>query len=219
MKLVVVIPSYNESKRISEVLDGVKEANLPIIVVDDGSSDRTWDIAKRSGVLLIRHKINLGKGAALKTGCNKAFSLGYEGVILMDSDGQHKSTDLYKFKDALQKRGVDIAFGSRNLSLGVPFIRFVSNKFASFLISVLFNIYLSDLLCGFRAITKDAYEKIDWESTGYDVETEMVVKTGKLGLKYCEVPVETVYYDKFKGVTILDAFNTLFSVLKWKINL
>jgi hypothetical protein len=99
----------------------------------------------------------------------------------------------------------------------MPLVRFLGNKFASVLISLLFGIYVSDLICGFRAFTKNAYKKIKWESRGYGIETEMIIKTGKAGLRHCEVPVETVYYDRFKGVTILDAFSILFDVFKWRL--
>ena len=164
---------------------------------------------------ILTHRVNLGKGAAMKTGAEAAFAFGADGVIFMDSDGQHKVSDLPKFVEALKK--YDVVLGSRTLSHGVPLVRFLGNKFASMLIASLFGIYVSDLVCGYRAITKDAYEKVAWESSGYAVETEMVIKTAKYGLKYCEVPVETVYLDNVKGVTILDAFNILLDVFRWRL--
>ncbi len=219
MKITIVIPAFNEEKRIGEVLKDLKKTKLPVIVVDDGSKDKTFEIAKNLGVIALRHKVNLGKGAALKTGCEAAFSMGAEAVILMDSDGQHKVEDLPHFIDALEKDKFDVVFGSRNLSYGVPLVRYVGNKVASILISLLFGVYISDLVCGYRGLTKKAYEKMSWESTGYGVETEMAIKTGKYGLKHCEVLVQTVYYDNVKGVTILDAFNILFDVIRWRIKL
>lgn len=217
MKISVVIPAYNEVKRIGNVLEDLRVMKLPVIVIDDGSKDKTSEVARNYPVTLVRHKINLGKGAALKTGCLLAFSRGAEGVIMMDSDGQHKVSDLDFFKRALEEDNMDIVFGSRNLSLGVPFVRFMGNKFASVLLSVFFGVYVSDAICGFRALSKKAFYKIDWQMSGYGVETEMVVKTAVHKLRHCEVPVETVYYDKFKGVTILDALSVLFSVIKWRI--
>ena len=78
---------------------------------------------------------------------------------------------------------------------------------------------MSDLICGFRGLSKRAFKKLSWESTGYGVETEMAIRTAKSGLKHCEVPVQTVYYDEVKGVTILDAFNIFFDVIRWRIKL
>lgn len=215
-KVAVVLPAFNEAKRIKETLVALKKFNLPVIVVDDGSTDDTYSVS-RMYCQVLRHKINLGKGAALKTGCEAAFLLGATAVIIMDSDGQHKAADIPKFIDALSSGKTDIIFGSRNLGMGVPFVRFTGNKAASVLVSLLFGIYVSDLICGFRAFTKKAYQKIVWQSLGYGVETEMVIKTGLANLRRLEIPVETLYYDKFKGVTILDALGILLSVLKWRL--
>ena len=219
MDITVVVPAHNEEDRIGEVLKDLKKTKLPTIVIDDGSTDRTYQIAKKYKTTVLRHKVNLGKGAAMKTGCEAAFSMGAEAVILMDSDGQHKVEDLPHFIDALEKDRFDVVFGSRNLSHGVPLVRYMGNKVASILISLLFGIYISDLICGYKGLTKKTYKKLDWESTGYGVETEMAIKTGKYGLKHCEVPVQTVYYDNVKGVTILDAFNILFDVIRWRVKL
>ncbi len=219
MDITVVVPAHNEEDRIGEVLKDLKKTKLPTIVIDDGSTDRTYQIAKKYKTTVLRHKVNLGKGAAMKTGCEAAFSMGAEAVILMDSDGQHKVEDLSHFIDALEKDRFDVVFGSRNLSHGVPLVRYMGNKVASILISLLFGIYISDLICGYKGLTKKTYKKLDWESTGYGVETEMAIKTGKYGLKHCEVPVQTVYYDNVKGVTILDAFNILFDVIRWRVKL
>ena len=217
MKIYIVIPAYNESYRIEKVLKDLGKSGLPIIVVDDGSSDSTSNIVKKHKVTLIKHKVNLGKGAAIKTGCEAAIIMGADVIIMMDSDGQHLVSDLMKFVDKINTKKYDVVFGSRNLNMGVPLVRYVGNKLESVLISLLFGIYVSDPICGFRALTKRAYQKMNLESEGYDIETEMVIKTCKLHLSYCEIPVETVYYDKFKGVTIFDAFGILGNILKWKI--
>lgn len=217
MKIYVVIPAHNEGEKIGAVLDELIKWRLPIIVVDDGSKDQTFQEALKRKIIVLKHKVNLGKGAALTTGCDAAFLRGAEAIIMMDSDGQHKAGDLPKFIKALESKKYSIIFGSRNSSYGVPLIRFLGNKVSSVLVSLLFGIYLSDLICGYRAFTKEAYKKIKWQSRGYGVETEMVIRTGKHKLSRCEVPVETIYYDKFKGVTILDAIYILINVFKWRL--
>jgi glycosyltransferase involved in cell wall biosynthesis len=218
MKIFIVIPAYNEEKRIGKVLADIKKYKLPTIVVDDGSNDNTFLIAQKYGAEVLKRRVNLGgsKGAALKTGIEMAFNYGADAVILMDADGQHKASDLPKFIKALEK-GFDVVLGNRNFSMDVPLVRFLGNKFASVLINVLFGIYISDVLCGFRALTKEAFEKVRWESLNYAIETEMIVRLSKTKLKYCEVPVETIYHDKVKGVTIIDAINIFFDVIYWKI--
>ncbi len=217
MKIYIVLPSFNESGRIAEVLSELKKQQLPFIVVDDGSIDQTFFIARKYTPYVLRHRVNLGKGAALKTGCEAALKLGADAIVIMDADGQHKVSDLTKFLNLLKSNKYDVIFGSRNLNLNMPLVRYLGNKFASVLISLLFGIYVSDLICGFRAFTAKSYRAIKWESQGYGIETEMIINAGNKKLRHCEVPVETVYYDKFKGVTILDAFSILFNVFKWKI--
>jgi len=217
MKIYIVVPAYNEAKNIGQVLKDLGKTKLPVIVVDDGSKDKTYEVAKKHKVTLLRHRVNLGKGAALKTGFEAAFLKRADAVITMDSDGQHKISDLPQFIDKLKEEKYDIVFGSRDFSHKVPLVRSLGNQFALNLIRLLFGVSVSDLTCGFRGVTKKAYKKMKWESSGYAVETEMVIETGKRHLKYCEVPVETVYYDKVKGVTVLDAIHILFDVLRWRI--
>ena len=220
MKIFIVIPIYNEEKHIANVLKGLANYHLPIVAVDDGSSDRSGvkiGESKVKGVELLTHTINLGKGAAMKTGAEYAFSSGADAVIFMDSDGQHLAKDIPGFIDLLKGGKYDVIFGSRNLNLGVPLARYFGNKIASLLIRSLFGIYVSDLICGFRGLTKRGYEQIKWNSDGYAVETEMVIRAAKTKARYCEVPVETVYHDNVKGVTLLDAFGIFFNVLKWRI--
>ena len=86
MKIAIIVPAYNEAKRIDGVLDGLKKTKLPVIVVDDGSRDKTAEVIQKHNVTFLRHKINLGKGAALKTACEAAFLAGADGVIMLDSD-------------------------------------------------------------------------------------------------------------------------------------
>ncbi len=216
-KITIVIPAYNEEKRIGKVLTEIKKFNFPIVVVDDGSKDKTNKISSQEGVSVIRHRINLGKGAALKTGCLFAFENGADAVVMMDSDGQHLAEDLPKFVEKLETGNNEIIFGYRSFGTNVPLIRYLGNKVASLLVRFLFGIYFSDLVCGYRAVTKKGFDKINWESSGYGVETEMAILTAKRKLKYCEVPVKTLYYDRVKGVTILDSFGVFFDVLKWRL--
>ena len=215
MKIIIVIPVYNEEKHLSNFLKDLTKTGFEVVVVDDGSKDSSYEIIEKFKVHLLKHKINLGKGSAMKTGADAAFKLGADAVIFIDADGQHKIEDLPEFIKKL-KEGYDVVLGSRNLGLKVPLIRFIGNKFASVLVNILFQIYVSDLLCGFRAVTKNTYKKMDLESQGYGIETEMVIKVKQYKLNYCEVPVATVYYDKVKGVTILDAFSILFNVIFWR---
>ena len=222
MNIFIVIPFRNEKKQIEKVINGISKYNYHIVLVDDGSTDDSGFKIKDLGIkdlTLLTHKINLGKGAAMKTGSEWSFANGADAVIFMDGDNQHHPDDIPKFIKALESGKFEAVFGSRNFNYGVPLIRFLGNKFASFVLTMLFGIYISDALCGYKAFTKKAYEKIRWESTGYGVETEMIARTGKTKLSFTEVPVRAIYHDKTKGVTILDAFGIMGEIIKWRLTI
>lgn len=224
MRITIVIPLYNEAKHIENVLYGVFKHSLPVVVVDDGSKDNSQLTVnnlqlKHKNLKLLTHIVNLGKGAAMKTGAEYAFEHGAEAVIFMDSDGQHSADDLPKFIKALSAGRNDFVFGSRNLNFGVPLVRYLGNKFASVICASIFGIYISDALCGYRGLTKKAYNKAKWESDGYGVEIEMIARVAKQKLSFVELPVETVYLDSVKGVTPLHAIGILGSIIKWWITI
>ena len=219
MKIFIVIPAFNEEKRLGRLLKELADQKLQAVVVDDGSLDDTFKIASKYCKFVLHHKANLGKGEALKTGCDFAFNNGAGGVILMDADGQHLSKDIENFSKALNSKKYDIVYGTRTFKGDVPLERFLANKLASVEVNILFGTYISDILCGFRAFTKEAYQKIKWTTAGYSVEAEMVIKAIIRKLRFCEVEVSTVYFDKYKGVSLTEFFEICFNILYWKFKI
>lgn len=215
-EIAVVIPAYNEEKTIGNVLLEAKKYVSLIVVVDDGSDDQTAEIAEKLNVKVLHHAANLGKGAALKTGCQAAVNLGAKIIITMDADGQHKPEDIPRFINVLQNKKVDLVLGSRNLGFGMPLVRILGSKIVSFFIAKLFNIYITDPLCGFRAFTRKSYQKLIWDSSDYAVETEMIARAGINKINFVEIPIETVYIDKYKGMSILDAYRVIATIFKWR---
>lgn len=222
MNIFIVIPFYNEEKHIIQVVKNIAKYKLNIILVDDGSINNLKPIIKDlkiKNLILLTHKINLGKGAAMKTGAEFAFENGADAVIFMDGDGQHESDDIPKFVETLKSGRFDAVFGTRNYSSDVPLVRYLGNKLISIVLNFLFKIYVSDVLCGFKGFTKKAYKNIKWDSAGYGVETEITVRTGKTKLNFCEVPIRSIYHDKVKGVTILDGISVLGEIIKWRFTI
>lgn len=222
MHITIVLPVHNEENRVLHVLKDLSKLKFDVVVVDDGSTDGTSEKIKKSKnpkLKILSHKINLGKGAALKTACEYAFNNDADAVIMMDSDGQHSVSDLPLFVEKLESKKYDLVLGSRNLNMGVPLVRYMGNKIASLIVNIMYGVYVSDLISGFRAITKKSYSKIKWESTGYGVETEMIIRMKKENLNYCEIPVATIYYDGYKGVSILDSFGVLANLILWKFKI
>jgi glycosyltransferase involved in cell wall biosynthesis len=217
--IYLIIPSFNEGNRlIKTIRESAKYiAEKNIIVVDDGS--RTPEtLPKGSKATLIRHDLNLGKGEAMKTGAKYAFSGGADAIIFIDADLQHNPKYLPKFKELLKTN--DLVFASRRPSLNAPLVRLLGNKLASIYINILFGIYVSDLLSGYRALNKKTFKLLNWTSPRYGVETEMVARLGKHKhkLKWAEFPIETIYVNKYKGVTIIDAIKILTNSIWWKLS-
>lgn len=214
----VIIPAYNEEKNIAKVIADALKHIENIIVVDDGSKDATSKIAGQSPkkITVLRHKINLGKGAALKTGCEAAIKLGAKILIAMDGDNQHNPEDIPRLIDKLTKEELDIVFGSRQDNKNTPKIRLWGNKILTKNVKILCGVKISDVISGFRIFTAAAYKKLYWESADYAVESEMVIKTGKYGLRYGEVPIKTIYMDNYKGMDVINGIKILLKLLKFR---
>jgi glycosyltransferase involved in cell wall biosynthesis len=215
MQIVIIVPAYNESRYIGKFLDKLLLATNQIVVVDDGSSDKTAIIVQNKGVKCLTHMVNLGKGSALKTGCDYAFKqMGADAVIIMDGDDQHAVEDITVFEKAL-KAGSQVVLGVRRMDVKMPLMRILGNKAMSILINILFGHYIADIPSGFKAFTKAAYKSLKWHSTGYEVETEIAVRIAKSKLKYTEVPISTIYHDKEYGFNLLDAVKILLKLPYW----
>lgn len=214
MKPFVLIPAFNEEENIVEVIKESKKYCENIIVIDDGSTDKTCEVSKAEGVTVLKHEINLGKGGALKTGTEYAIKKGADIILALDSDGQHKAEDIPKFIKALE--GKDIVFGYRAFTKDMPFVLKAGNKAISIIVKVLYGIKLKDTQCGYRAFTKETYDKIKWESLDYSVESEMIVNAAKHKLNFSEVEVATIYENKVKGTTIIDGVKIVGNLVLWK---
>lgn len=212
--LWVVIPAKDERKRIAGVLGRVKKFTSNVVVVDDGSNDDTYEMVKSKGIFVLRHLINLGKGAALKTGCDFAIKKGANILIVIDADGQHEPEEIPNFLNALE--GNEIVFGYRAFNVSMPFILRFGNSFINLTTKLLYGVSLKDTQCGYRAFTADAYRKIRWNSSDYSMESEMIANTGKKHLKYKEMPIKTIYLDKYKGTTILNGIKIVMNMFLWK---
>ena len=210
----VIIPAYNEGKRILEVIKQAKNYAKNIVVVDDGSKDETCNIAEKTGVDVLNHIINLGKGAALKTGCDYAVSNGAKKLIVMDADGQHNPSEIPHFLKSLND--ADIVFGYRQLK-EAPLVFKFGNRFINLSTKLLYGLNLKDTQSGFRAFTNSCYKKIRWKANDYSMESEMIANVGKHNLKYKEIPIKTIYRDKYKGTTVLDGIKIVFNMILWKI--
>jgi len=216
---IAVIPSFNEEKNISSVVRKTKKYVNKVIVVDDGSKDKTGKFARRAGAIVLTHRINLGVGATNKTGCEAALKLKADIIITLDGDGQHNPKEIPKMIKKI-KEGYDIVFGARiKKRKKMPLLRKLGNRLSSNLQNFLFKSKLSDVQSGYRCFTKSAYKKIRWETSGYNVENEIIINVVKNNLRYCEIPIDTVYNDAYKGISPVDGFKILLFIIKKRITL
>lgn len=218
----MVVPARNEADRIGHVLAGLagQVEGIPVLtlVVDDGSSDRTAEVARTHGARVVSHAINLGKGAAMKTGCAAALAAGCDVLVLMDADGQHRPGDLPAIVAPILSGNADLVLGRRSFTREMPASARLGNWGLTRLFTLMFGATFGDTQCGLRAFTGDAYRKVDWLATDYAVETEMLVRAARARLRTVEVDIETIYHDAYKGTTMLDGVRILAQMIRWRLS-
>jgi glycosyltransferase involved in cell wall biosynthesis len=194
MRTCVIIPTYNESKAIAALLDQIKALALDTIVVDDGSKDNTAEIARERGVRVLSNRQNSGKGASLIKGYDFAFSNGFDAAISMDGDGQHSAGDIKSFIQKAESGDYGIVVGNRmGMTKGMPLVRILTNRFMSWLISLISRQRIPDTQCGFRLMKKEVFNRINLRTSKFETESEILIKTARAGFKIDSVPIKTIY--------------------------
>lgn len=203
MKVGVLLPAYNEEKNIETVVKEAKKyiPNSEIVVVDDGSTDRTCELAKKAGAKILKHKINKGKGEALKTGFKFfLYQCPVDFVVIADADRQYQVKEATKLLKPLQEKEADFVSGYRNWRV-VPFRHRLGNFVWRTFFNILFGINLKDTNCGFMALTKKAMRKVKGAlHGGYIIENTLFIEALKKEMRIKQVPV-TVKYKEKSGVS------------------
>ena len=193
---MVVIPAFEAEATLPAVLDGVRAA-LPgagLVVVDDGSTDDTGGAARRGGAKVVRHDANLGKGRALASGLDEAVRSGARYVVTMDADGQHPPASAPSLLAALRGDSADVVVGARRRdSGGMPWLRRLSNRLSSALLSRALGVAIPDSQSGFRAFTATVAGAVHPAGARYEFETEFLVLAAGQGFRLGAVAVPTVY--------------------------
>jgi len=213
----VVVPAYNEARVVAGVVAELKPDAHRIVVVDDGSSDSTAEMAAECGAAVLRHPINLGQGAALQTGIEFALARGAELIVTFDADGQHRTADVARLIDALEAERADFALGSRFLgsAVNIPPLRRMLLRAATLFTRLTTGLALTDAHNGLRAMTRRGALRIRLRQNRMAHASEILGQIAASGLKYVEVPVTIDYssYSRAKGqrsgdliVILLDLF-------------
>ncbi len=195
MKTCVVIPAHNEEATIGELVQKIKSvSSLEVVVIDDGSTDATSGCARHGGAAVLRNPSNRGKGASLVQGFDYCLNNGIEAVITMDADGQHLAEDIPAFLRCAGSSEAGIFIGNRMSETGsMPWLRFLTNKLMSGLISAITGQRIPDSQCGFRMIKRKVLEKVELKTRRYETESELLIKACAYGFGVESVPIKTVY--------------------------
>ncbi len=194
--IFIVLPAWNESPVLKDVLSEIQRAGYShIIVVDDGSHDRTFEIARAtSGVVALQHRLNRGKGAATKTGIEAAKLLGANIIVTLDADGQHNPANIAHLIRPIQDGSADVVLGSRLIRpKGMPWHKVLANWIGNALTWYLYGLWVTDSQSGFRAYSKRAASLINTRSDRYDYESEVIREIYLHKLRYVEIPIEVRY--------------------------
>jgi len=220
----VIIPVYNEEKTIGDVIKRTKnamtrlKASHEVLVVDDGSVDRSAKISLEMNAHVLKEKSHHGKGYMLKVGFKHALG---EFIVTLDSDGSHQPEEMGLLLDPLMKNEADFVIGSRFLGKSIkktkiPRINSVGLKFFNGLIGILTGVMVSDSQSGFRAMKSSVVNLLELRSSGYEIESEMLVKALKIPCKVIEVPItfQQRTVGKSKLDPVKDGIRILFSILE-----
>ena len=218
MKTVIGIPAYNEEKNIASILLRLKNISEYIIVCDDGSSDLTSAIAEKLGAIVVKHKKNLGYGAAIKTIFLKAQEINADALVTFDADGQHRIEDIDKILVPIKNNKADIVIGSRFLNdeQKISKYRKIGIKTITELTNITSGTKITDSQSGFRGYNKKTLENIKLTESGMGISTEILIKAKKSNLKIIEVPIIVSYEGETSTHnSIIHGSSVIISTLKY----
>jgi glycosyltransferase involved in cell wall biosynthesis len=194
-RVLILIPAYNAGPALGRLLEEAarRHPREQILVVDDGS--QTTDYADlRAAGWRVERRLHGGKGAALRAGFDLALREGYDWVVTMDADGQHSPDDLPRFFAAIESGGCDLIVGNRmNDTARMPWLRRMTNFVSSWLVRRLTRVPMHDVQSGYRAIARCVLEEVRLTTTHFDTEIEQLMEAARLGKRFAEVPIATIY--------------------------
>ncbi len=220
--IFVIVPCYNESKVIRQTIKTLLDKHYSVVVVDDASSDKSWEQLKDLPLYYLRHRVNLGQGAALQTGIDFARKKNAAYYVTFDADGQHDADDIPGMMEMLSRQKADIVFGSRflpgsktNVSVSRGFVLNLA-RFVNFLVS---GILLSDAYNGLRIFNRKTADLIRLTENKMAHATQFLILVAKHHIRYAEFPNSIHYsdYSRKKGLKNVEGMKIFFEILLYKI--
>ena len=195
--VLALIPAWNEARAIRQVIEGLPPG-MPVLVVDDGSTDETPALSQEAGAAVLTHETNLGKGVALMNGFQWAVDRGYPAVLTLDADGQHDPAEAEKFVQVYNQSEADLIIGKRSIQ-EMPFPRNLANQFSSWLISQAIGVRIHDNQSGYRLHTRELIDVLEIRRTGFEFEVDVILQTLSGGFKLDWVDIRTIYTAEIKS--------------------
>jgi glycosyltransferase involved in cell wall biosynthesis len=219
VSICALVAAFDEEATVRQVVRGTVPHVSRVVVVDDGSTDRTAQIARDAGATVLLHERNLGKGCAIRTGLSYILEQPHTHVLFLDGDLQHDPTEIPKLVERSAKGSADFVLGEREFSReAMPPARFYSNVIGSRILSSLIGVEIADSQSGFRLIRTDLLRKVLLTATGYEIETEMLIKLTRVGARVERVGVHRLHYDgaRSKMRPVRDTFRTCMLALRYR---
>ncbi len=193
-RVCAIVPGLNCSQSIGEVISKTRDYLPLVLTIDDGSQDETAIAASNAGAVVFRHEVNQGKGAALRTGFRMALQKGFDHAITLDGDGQHDPSDIPLFLDVRDRFPDVMILGARDMeSSDIPFTSRLGNCIANFFVNLSARQRLPDTQCGFRLYPLKSIEQLSLRGKGYELESEVIVRASKRGIRFHSIPITTLY--------------------------
>jgi glycosyltransferase involved in cell wall biosynthesis len=211
--ILAIVPAYEAEPYVGDVVRTARTF-LPVLVVDDGSKDRTGERAREAGAEVVRQEPNQGKGAALQRGFRWALEQGYGAVLTLDADGQHDPAEIPKFLDTYAKSRADLIIGARDFSK-MPFVRKLSNTTARFAFSWAMGHAIRDNQSGYRLLSRRLMEDVlSSREAGFEFEMDMIVRCVRDGYTLDWVPIRTIYGDQGSHIKPIDHVVQFFRMIR-----
>lgn len=213
---VALIPAFNCGDRIGAVVAGVRRHVADVLVVDDGSSDRTAERARAAGARVVVHSENQGKGPAIRSGLAVLLGQAFTHVLMLDADGQHDPEDSPRFLAAASE--ADLVLGNRLWKPeAIPARRFWTNFVGTRALQLMTGFPLEDSQCGFRVVAASHLRRMGLVGNRYSVDTEILVRAGKLRARFAHVPVRVIYEGAVSHYRpIFDTVHIVLSAVRFK---
>lgn len=213
--ILVVIPAYNEARFIGSVVLKLRQHPVDILVIDDGSTDDTAEIARTAGAEVLRFEFNQGKAAALNAGLSLANQQKPDVLVMIDADGQHLPAELVQVVRPISEGQADIAIGSRYLlnTSNTPTHRQFGHKLLNLITGLFSGVRVTDSQSGYRAFSPKAYRLLKFSSKGFSVESEMQFLASEHNLEIVEVPITIQYLDREKRSAWKQGFSVLNGII------